>query len=268
VTAKRRVDVDANGRGTPRPLVIAHRGNSSVAPENTEAAVRPALATGARAVECDVQLSRDGVPIVFHDATLERLCGERGRVASLDAATLTTKRVRVAGRRGSAKASQILTLAQWLDLLPRGVLPVVELKRQRDAAAERRLARAACSVLARRRGPLAVISFSARLVRLASRALPHARAGLVLDRLGRDGALPSGALELARPLVALRRDLASESVVAAARRAGKVVWCWTVDAPEEMVELLARGVSGIVSNRPKLALATVRRAAKGASERR
>ena len=66
-----------------RPLFIAHRGGSVEAPENTLAAFRRALALGADGIELDVQVTRDGVPVVFHDATLARLTGRRGRLARL-----------------------------------------------------------------------------------------------------------------------------------------------------------------------------------------
>lgn len=61
--------------------IIAHRGNAAEAPENTLAAVRLAVEAGADGVEIDVQASRDGVPVVIHDETLERTTDGRGLVA-------------------------------------------------------------------------------------------------------------------------------------------------------------------------------------------
>src|SRR5215216_1412155 len=65
------------------PLIIAHRGASAVAPENTLAAFEAAIAAGADGIEFDVRLSRDGVPVVIHDDTLYRTAGVRGRVADM-----------------------------------------------------------------------------------------------------------------------------------------------------------------------------------------
>ena len=62
-------------------LPIAHRGASGSAPENTKIAFVMALDAGAHAIEFDVQLTRDNVPIVFHDDTLERTTNGVGRVA-------------------------------------------------------------------------------------------------------------------------------------------------------------------------------------------
>ena len=61
--------------------VIAHRGASAYAPENTLPAIARALARGARHVELDVQLASDGVPVLFHDATLDEKTAASGRVA-------------------------------------------------------------------------------------------------------------------------------------------------------------------------------------------
>ncbi len=65
------------------PLVIAHRGSSGVAPENTIASLELAVSQGATAVECDVVLSADGVPIVIHDTTLDRTTNGFGDVSAL-----------------------------------------------------------------------------------------------------------------------------------------------------------------------------------------
>lgn len=60
--------------------LVAHRGYAGRYPENTLAAVRAALELGARWIEIDVQVSRDGHVVLFHDRTLERVCGEPGAV--------------------------------------------------------------------------------------------------------------------------------------------------------------------------------------------
>ena len=65
------------------PLIIGHRGASAVAPENTMAAFREAIAVGADGIEFDVRLTRDGVPVVIHDSTLRRTGGLSQRIADL-----------------------------------------------------------------------------------------------------------------------------------------------------------------------------------------
>ena len=70
------------------PRVLAHRGAGRFAPENTLAALRKGAALGARALECDVKLSRDGVCVLLHDDTLERTTDGHGRASQHDWATL------------------------------------------------------------------------------------------------------------------------------------------------------------------------------------
>ena len=70
--------------------IIAHRGFSSIAPENTLAAFELAIARGASSIEFDIQLSTDSVPVIFHDATLERITGVSGKVRDKNLSQLQT----------------------------------------------------------------------------------------------------------------------------------------------------------------------------------
>jgi glycerophosphoryl diester phosphodiesterase len=85
-------DVFGGLRAPGQPAFIAgHRGDRSVAPENTMPAFEAAFANPAMAfVETDVQLTRDGVPVLFHDATLDRVTGERGSIGDYDYAGIRT----------------------------------------------------------------------------------------------------------------------------------------------------------------------------------
>ena len=70
--------------------IIAHRGFSSIAPENTLAAFELAIARGASSIEFDIQLSADSVPVIFHDATLERITGVSDKVRDKNLSQLQT----------------------------------------------------------------------------------------------------------------------------------------------------------------------------------
>ena len=70
--------------------IIAHRGFSSIAPENTLAAFEQAIARGASSIEFDIQLSADSVPVIFHDATLERIIGVSDKVRDKNLSQLQT----------------------------------------------------------------------------------------------------------------------------------------------------------------------------------
>lgn len=112
--------------------LIAHRGYARHYPENTLLAFEAALRAGACYVETDVQLSADGVPILFHDRTLERVCGERGAVHDRSLADLRRMRALEFDRFGYRYASAgLATLAELCGLLSAHphVTAFVEIKR-------------------------------------------------------------------------------------------------------------------------------------------
>src|SRR5688572_26281908 len=74
-------------------IIIAHRGASGVAPENTLAAFRRAIEDGAEGIEFDVRLAKDGVAVVHHDASLKRTAGEKLKLADLNSGELAEKNV-------------------------------------------------------------------------------------------------------------------------------------------------------------------------------
>jgi glycerophosphoryl diester phosphodiesterase len=113
------------------PQLVAHRGYTRHYPENTVPALDAAIAAGARYVEVDVQLSADRIPMLFHDDTLDRVCGVPGAIADYDAATLRTLPAREFDRFGYRYAqTPVATLSDLCDLLKRhpGVTAFVEIK--------------------------------------------------------------------------------------------------------------------------------------------
>lgn len=228
----------------PRVLIIAHRGLSAAAPESTRAAILAAAASGAHMVELDVQTTRDGRLIVFHDDRLERTTTGSGlvaearyaRLARLDAGSWFHPRF--AGER-------ILLVSQALRLIPRRLGVNLELKTTpHRAALARRFLRAIrrAGVSAR----LLVSSFDPRLLRLVQPAgLPlalicRARADDSLRRAIRMGC---SAWHPFHALVTPRR-------VARAHAAGLRVHAWTVD-DRRLARRLARcGVDGVFTNDP------------------
>ncbi len=100
------------------PELVAHRGYPRHYPENTLPAIEAALRSGARYIEIDVQTSADHIPVLFHDATLERLCGVNGRIRDAELADLSALRASHPGRFGSAFADvSIPTLSAVVGLL-------------------------------------------------------------------------------------------------------------------------------------------------------
>lgn len=131
------------------PLTVAHRGASAQAPENTLAALRLAIEQGADFVETDVRLTRDGIPVLLHDAELDRTTDGSGdlsettfaELARLDAGSwfagstaAVPARSRGAALDASARAS-VPTLAEFLKVLSSGdAAALLELKGDWDPA--------------------------------------------------------------------------------------------------------------------------------------
>lgn len=211
---------------TERP--IAHRGLHDLAagrPENTIAAFEAARHAG-YAIECDLHLSSDGVPVVFHDETLDRLTGEAGTVGARSAAELG--RIPVLGTQ-----EPIPTLDDMLALVAGRVPLVIELK-----PAGTRGAGLAGTVVERLRsydGPAALMSFEPDLVAAVAAAGPEIPRGLTAEGRLRDGL---------RHLRTSRRldvqfisynidDLPTFGPVAARRIWGVALLCWTVRSPAQ-----------------------------------
>ena len=166
---------------TPLPasflrLPIAHRALHDRAqrrPENSPAAIRAAMIAG-YAIEVDLQLSQDGVPMVFHDEALDRLTGQHGPLNAHTAVTL--------GRIALNDADDpIPTLAEVLALVAGKVPLLIEIKDQslRMAATDGRLEAATAMLLATYQGPVAVMSFNPDSVAQMARLAPAIPRGLV-----------------------------------------------------------------------------------------
>lgn len=157
-----------------RPIFVGHRGYPAVYPENTLAGFKAALDAGAQAVECDIQFSRDGVPMVIHDPDLQRTTDQQGKVVerlSTDLITISAHEPRRLGR--DTRPEPLPTLAQLAELVahyPQAVL-FAEIKEEIFADFARELCVEKVMDTLRRLGERAVIiSFDAQVLPLARRA--------------------------------------------------------------------------------------------------
>lgn len=152
---------------------IAHRGLHDRARgiiENSASAFEAACKAG-YAIECDVQLSRDGIPMIFHDDDLDRLTTAKGPVGALTMAELGALTLT-----GSASGDCPQSFRQFLDQVNGRVLLQIELKQQADAAATNVLAQTVLDALRTYRGPVTIESFDPRLLA----ALRRRKAGMPL----------------------------------------------------------------------------------------
>lgn len=223
--------LDAGG-----PIAFAHRG-ATPGLENTLAAVRRVVGLGYRYVETDVRVTRDGVAVLLHDATLDRVSDRGGAVADLPWAEVA--RARIGGE----------PVARLEDLL--GSFP--ELRVNLDVKTPAAVGPLVAAV--RRAGALdrvCVGSFSD-----ASVAAVRARLGERLcTSLGPRGVLALRVGSLRRPVAGCAQvpvrfgpvPVLDRRFVVAAHRRGLAVHAWTVNAPAEMHRLLDLGVDGIMTD--------------------
>jgi glycerophosphoryl diester phosphodiesterase len=241
-------------RATPgRPLVIAHRGASALATENTAAAFQRAAQDRADGVELDVQTAATGEVVVFHDDDLARLAGRPDRVAALSWSRL--RKVALPG------GERIPTLLEAFEACGPGLLVNVELKSGGlfDAAVPA-LVEAVARVVTdgQRAGRVLVSSFDPRAVALWMDRAPGVPAALLCERGGLAAAAKALALPLLRPrAVHPQSTLCHPGLVRALHERGYLINTWTVDDPRELRALSDMGVDGIISNDPAAARAAL-----------
>ncbi len=240
-------------------LVIAHRGASGNAPENTLAAFKKAVALGATFIETDLQLSRDARFVAIHDATVNRTTNGQGAVHEMTLADL--RRLDAGSWFGSEFAGErIPTLEEIFEFSKKNdVVFYLEIKPVGSWGGEHALIGAL-----RESGEIArtvVISFDAAILLSLRNIEPTLMTGLLYDGLIEnplDKAVAIGARQLA-----VRGDLVTPAMLAEAQKKDLQVLCWTVNHPAHMRMLMAAGVDGIMTDYPERLTVTVRK--EGAS---
>ena len=226
--------------------VVAHRGASGHAPENTLAAFRRAVELGARFIETDLQLSRDSRFVAIHDETLDRTTNGGGPVHAL---TLAALRELDAGSWFGPQfaAEKIPTLDEILRFSrEHDVVFYLELK----AAGAWGLEHALVGALREADGAAraVVLSFDPGRLAVVRHLEPILMTGYLFSRSSAD--VVKRALEVGARQLAPRGDLVTRELVAQARRAGLQVVTWTVNEPAHMRALATAGVDGIMTDYP------------------
>ncbi len=230
----------------PGPWVIAHRGASGTAPENTLAAFRRAVEQGAGFIETDLHLSRDGKIVTIHDDTLERTTNGRGEVK---AHTLEELRALDAGAWFAPEfaGERIPTLDELLALAARADLSLyLEIKGGSAYGIERALGGALRGRPEAMR--VVVLSFEPHVLELVHQLDRLLMTGLLFDDNAAD--VVERATRVGARQLAPRGDRVSRDLVERAHIAGLQVVTWTINKPEQMRALAAAGVDGIMSDFP------------------
>ncbi len=239
----------------PYPKVLAHRGGGKLAPENTLAAMRYGYEHGFRAVEFDVMLTSEGVPILMHDDTLGRTVAGSGSIADIDSAELTR---RDAGSWfGPQFAGEPVPL--FADVVrfckSKGIWMNIEIKPVPgyDDATARAATKVIAEVFAAEisAGKVAELplfsSFSHAAVQAAQRALPQVPRAWLVD------SIPSGWRDKLEAVDAValhtnHRNL-TPGLAAEVKQAGYGLFCYTVNERERATEIRAWGVDAFCTDR-------------------
>ena len=239
------------------PLIIAHRGDSAHRPENTLASFASALEVGAHLVELDVQATRDGVPVVLHDPTLDRTTTGKGPVREKTLAEVRAVSAGYPDRFGAAyPGERVPTLAETLAFLRGRTRVMVEIKTESvgDDAEGGIEARTIAEVRkAGMVGEVAFLSFDGRALARCRDQAPEIPRGYLFYRAAVDEIL-RGAREVACDIVMPEKGMLSDELRARVSEVGLKLATWVVDDPEELRALGRFDLYGVGSNRPGVLL--------------
>jgi glycerophosphoryl diester phosphodiesterase len=251
-----------------KPLIIAHRGASALAPENTLAAFARALTDGAEGIEFDVRLAGDGVPVVFHDFSLQRIGRCAGNVSDFTAKELQNfdagtwfnlKNPHRADEKFSAET--IPTFVELLDFLNdyKGVL-YLELKCAESETIS--LTETVCKIIRESRflPQVKLNSFNLRAVAHARKTFPEITTVALFEP--KFQTLLRGKLNLIEKAEAyfadelsLHYSLATKKMIARAKAKNFPVTIWTADNPAWVKRAINLGLQAIITNNPARLLA-------------
>ena len=231
-------------------MVIAHRGFSGKAPENTMAAFRRAIEIGSDAIELDVRFSGDGRLVVFHDDTLERTTNGRGKVADL---TVKELKQLDAGRWfGPAfTGERIPALREVLELARGRILLNIELKKGDQGRygmldlANQTLREV---VEAGMEGRILFSSFDLNAIQRIREKDPRIPVAFITGDFWKSPLDATGGKFF--PVLNPGKSVLNERNLSAARQQGVRVNVWTPNTDEEMGKFISMGVDGIITNYP------------------
>jgi glycerophosphoryl diester phosphodiesterase len=246
----------------PGIRVIAHRGDSKAAPENTLPAFVSAVKAGSDLVELDYLHSSDGVPVVFHDDDLDR-CTDAcalwgGEKILLNTKTLAELRTLDAGKWFAEKfaGTRIPTLDESLDAIQAGSMTLIE-RKEGDPET--------CVKLLHKKNlqdRVVVQAFDWDYLEGCHKLDEN----LIIAALGHKEVTPEKLDDVARTgcrVVAWEDKYTNACTIKAIHDRGYKAWVWTVDDPKRVADLVAAKIDGIISNVPATTRAAIEAAQGG-----
>ncbi|MCX7786401.1 MAG: glycerophosphodiester phosphodiesterase family protein [Spirochaetes bacterium] len=260
-------DTPSDTQKQKRPLVVAHRGGSKLAPENTLEAFSNSIALGADAVELDVHLSKDGVPVVIHDPVLDKTTDGFGLVENhtlLELKKLDAG-VRFKGTRGPRKQGieiqRIPSLDEVLQRIKGKANLQLEIKVRQDGTRYPGIERKVLEALRNYTmvKDTVLLSFDFPTLRAVKELDPDLTTCALIGTRYLNTMLPRGVPAIAEELTNLRVEYVgiderkvSSGLLEALRTRGLRVGVWTVNDEVRMRFFIQQGVDFITTDRPDL----------------
>jgi len=255
------------------PLIIAHRGSSAHAPENTLAAFRRAIADRAEGVESDVRLTQDGEAVVFHDATLKRTGQRTEAILAMRAEELAAVDIgswfnlkRPARADLDFEKEKVATLAEVLEVL-RGFSGLIYVELKCDPGKVEALCEAVCSVIENSHllPQMIVKSFELSAIPYIRRLCPNVQTAALFDvrpmtALRKESRIIQAAKVAGAHQLSVHYSLATKGLMRLAVRENMPATVWTVDNPRWVKKGAELGLKAIITNDPALLLKEKNRA--------
>ncbi|MCX2759313.1 glycerophosphodiester phosphodiesterase family protein [Vibrio sp. Sgm 22] len=231
-------------------MITGHRGAASLAPENTLVSIEQAAKAGADWVEIDAQLSADGIPMVFHDKTVNRCTNGTGNIADLD---LTALKALDAGSWFGSEfiGTSIPTLSEALDkCLELGLTLNLEIKIYDDKAIKS-LVDQVVALIKQKDFPsekLLISSFKKEALSLCQEMMPEVRRGFICEVWNNFSLESLQSLDLYS--IHIDHRILDEKTAKAIKASGTVLKIWTLNDPQLAAKYFNLGVDNIITDVP------------------
>ena len=231
----------------PYVLVIGHACAAGEAPANTLAGVRACLDAAAEAMEIDLQLCADGVPVLMHDDTVDRTTNLSGPVSEKTLAELQAA--------DAGDGEPVPTLDQVLALVDGRLSVLCELKATPGSPEQdQRCVDEVVAVIRRHNAEswTAIHSFNPEMVERARRTESRISAAIISPPVADEAAdrLLGALLKRNGQAVSVHHGAVDRALVEKAKRRQVTVWCWTADTEADWARVVGAGVDGIITNVP------------------
>lgn len=237
-----------------QPLIVAHRGASFTAPENTVAAAKLAWKQDADAVELDIYLTKDNRVMVMHDGNTKRTTGQSYLIAETNSEVLRTLDAGSWKDASNYKGEKIPFLEEMIATIPKGKKMVIEIKCGQEVfPALQKIVQKS-----KKKNQLVFIAFNWETIVKAKQLFPKNACYWLSSSPAEVQAKMGEVIKSGINGINLSSKIVDQQTVTKANELGYNVWSWTIDDPQEAKRLVNLGVKAITTNRPDLMRSSLR----------